>query len=333
MKFIALFMIVILAFTAVKADSLKVPAQEVLDTVEGILVGAFGADAKGAVSCIEDGETIFADIEEAIKEFEKGGVTNIVQGLYMVGKALEELPTEFKDCEAAEGLLVDFEKIIKEFEDPKDLVVHVGEEILWHGKDIYGDINGASANFHAAKYEPAGEQIGDIVKILLVEAKSLRGSNGPAQETIDTVEGILVGAFGDEGKGASVCLKDGEDIFFDIENAIKDFEKGGVTNIIAGLYNIGLALEELPEEFKECEGAEPILADIEKIAAEFKNPKDLAIHVGTEVLWHGKDIYGDITGATADFKDGKYEPAGEMIGDIIKILLVETAKELLKISA
>lgn len=75
------------------------------------------------------------------------------------------------------------------------------------------------------------------------------------------------------------------------------------------------------------------MVDIEKIAAEFKNPKELAVHVGTEILWHGRDIYADIKGASADFKDGQYEPAGEYIGDIIKDLFVESARDFIKISA
>jgi len=325
MKYIALFLAIILAFSAVKAEKTK----EVIDTIEGILIGAFEEHGKAAVTCVEDGETTFVELEEAIKELAKGTTVSIIEGLYHIGKALEKLPEEFKDCTAAEDLIPDLEHVVDEFKDPKELVVHVGTEILWHGKSIYKDITGAVADFNEGDFMNAGVNVGDIIHILLVQ-KVLNYLGNPAQEAIDTVEGILVGAFGDEGKQAVVCLEDGEAIVIDIEKAVKEFEQGGVTHIVQGLYYIGEALEELPKEFQGCEAAEGLLDDFEVIIEEFKDPKDLAVHVGKEILWHGKNIYNDIKGAETHFKAAEYEPAGENVGDIVKILFIDTVENLIK---
>lgn len=333
MKVLVLLVIAIIAFTRVNAEeNLTGPAQNVLDVVGGILETAFGSDGAAAVACIKQGEAIFASFEKSIPEFKAGGFHNVVNGLVHIGSALKEIPNEFKTCEKGLKVVKDIEKIIGDFLNPEELAVDIGKAIIWHGFHIFHDITSCVHNFEAKNYNAAGRNIGDIIYTVF-HHKFRSTLNGPAQESIDTVEGLLIGAFGDKGKGASVCLQDGEVVFTDIENAIKDFEQGGVTNIVAGLYNIGLALEQLPEEFKNCEAAELLLPEIEKVAAEFKDPKELAIHIGSEVLWHGTDIYGDIKGATADFNDGNYEPAGEMIGDIIKVLLVQSVKDLIKVSA
>lgn len=333
MKVLVFIIIALVAFTRVNAEENPTgPAQNVLDVVLGILEKAFGSDGTAAIACVKQGEAIFASFEKSIPEFKAGGFKNVVTGLTHIGSALKEIPNEFKTCEQGLKVVKDIEKIIGDFLNPEELAVDVGKAIIWHGFHIFHDITSCVHNFESKNYREAGRNIGDIIYTVF-HHKFRATINGPAQETIDTVEGLLTGAFGAEGKQAAFCLQDGEVIFTDVENAIKDFEQGGVTNIIAGLYNIGLALEEFPKEFEGCEAAEPLLGDIEKIAAEFKNPKELAIHVGTEVLWHGTDIYGDIKGASADFKDGKYEPAGEMIGDIIKVLLVESVKDLIKVSA
>mmetsp|Transcript_12040 Transcript_12040/g.10641 ORF Transcript_12040/g.10641 Transcript_12040/m.10641 type:complete len:326 (+) Transcript_12040:40-1017(+) len=325
MKVIALFLVFLIVFSAVKAEK----TQEVVDTIEGILEGAFGKEGTAAVECIEDGEVLFLEFEEGIKELAKGGTKNIIDGLFHIGKGLEELPKEFAECEAAEAIIPDLEHIVAEFKDPKSLVVHVGKEVLWNGKSVYKDINGAVSEFHDGHFKEAGADIGDIINILLV--KTVAKSVGePAKDVLETVEGLLVGAFGTEGKEAVVCLQDGEEIVKDIELAIKEFSQGGTTHIVKGLFFIGEALEELPKEFEACEEAEGLLVDFEKIIAEFKNPTELAVHVGKEVLWHGKNIYSDISEAETHFNAGEFEPAGENIGDIVRILLVE---KLIKSSA
>jgi len=305
--------------------------QDVVQTIEGVLVGAFADHGVAAVKCINDGESTFEEIEESVKELAKGGVKNIVSGLSHIGKALEQLPDEFKDCEAATEIMQDFEYIASEFKNPKELVVHVGYEILWYGRSIYKDITGAVANFQEGNFKDAGVNVGDIVHILLVQKTLNRPqSANPAVDVEQLVEGLLIGAFGDEAKSAVECLEDGEEIILDIEKAIKEFEQGGLTHITQGLKFIGEALEELPKEFAECEAAEGLFGEFEHIVAEFKNPTQLAVHFAKEILWHGKTITKDVKNAETHFKAGEFEPAGEDIGAIVKILLVDKVGTFIK---
>ena len=111
------------------------------------------------------------------------------------------------------------------------------------------------------------------------------------QEVIDTIEGILVGAFGEVGREAKTCLNDGEESFKLIEEAIVEIKKDTIISIANGIAKIGQALELLPEELKDCKDLPELLKDFEKIAAEFKDPKSLAIHIGKEILFNGKSIY------------------------------------------
>jgi hypothetical protein len=336
MKVLALFMVMLIALAScntqrlLSKQNLATPTpHQILELVEGLLEGAFGEEGEAAAHCLENGEKIFYLFEEAIDELKAGGVDSIIQGFVHLGTALQALVTEFEDCEKALKIVTDIEIIAAKFLEPQALAIEVGTSIIWHGFHIYNDVKKTIKNFEAENYQEAGKNFGDIINVVFGGSFMMYS---PTQDSIDTVEGILVGAFGDDGKEVVVCVNDGEAIFTDIEAAIKEFQKGGVTNIVSGLYHIGEALEEFPQELKDCEQAEAILADIGLIAAEFKNPKGLVIHVGEEVLWHGMDIYKDITGATSDFEDGQYEPAGEAIGDIVKLLLVESVTKMIKTS-
>ena len=326
MKTFALFFALLLTFTSVMAVN-----QDVVQTIEGVLVGAFADHGKAAVKCIQDGETTFQEIEEAVKELAKGGVKNIFNGLAHIGEALEQLPVEFQDCESATEILKDFDYIASEFKNPKELIVHVGYEILWYGRSIYKDITGAVANFQEGSFMDAGVNVGDIIHILLVQKTvNMPKITNPAVDVEQLVEGLLIGSFGDEAKAAVECLEDGEEIILDIEKAIKEFEQGGLTHITQGLKFIGEALEELPKELGECEAAEGLFDEFEHIVEEFKNPSQLAVHFAKEILWHGKTITKDVKNAQTHFKAGEYEPAGEDIGAIVKILLVDNVTSFIK---
>ncbi len=326
MKTFALLFALLLAFTTVNAVN-----QDVVDTIEGVLVGAFADHGTAAVKCITDGETTFEEIEESVKELAKGGTKNIINGLAHIGKALEQLPAEFQDCQSATEILQDFKYIVEEFKNPKQLVVHVGYEILWYGRSIYKDITGAVANFQEGEFKKAGVNVGDIIHILLVDkAMKIPKVTTPGKDALDLVEGLLIGSFGEEAQDAVKCLEDGEDIVKHIESAIKEFEQGGVTHITQGLKFIGQALEELPKEFKECEHAEGLLDDFEHIIAEFMNPTQLIIHFTKEVMWHGKTITKDISAAKTHINAHQYELGGEDIGHIVNILLVQKVEAILK---
>ena len=135
-----------------------------------------------------------------------------------------------------------------------------------------------------------------VLVIALICALFMQNTlTAPSSEAIEIIEGILVGAFGDVGHKVKTCIKDGEEIFEDIESAVKHFEKGTRDEIIQGLIDVGKALILLPEEVKDCEEIPDLIKDIEIIAAEFMNPEELIVKIGVEILWHGISIYDDVT--------------------------------------
>jgi hypothetical protein len=342
MKGLTLFMVMLIAFASCNTETLfseqnpvDATPQDGLDFITSFLAAGFGEPGKAASSCISNGQEIFNLFEASIDDFRSERRVDILSGFVKIATALQKIQKQLKDCEKAGDLDKIITTIVYRIINPITLSADVARAFLWNSSLITGNLLKLAIDFDRGDFSGSGKNLGGIIYLIWGHAypKSTPKMTGPTQASIDTVEGILVGAFGDDGKEVVVCVNDGEAIFVDIEAAITEFKKGGVTNIVSGLYHIGEALEELPAELKDCEQAEAILADIEKIVAEFKAPKELVIHVGEEVLWHGKDIYKDITGATTDFKDGQYEPAGEAIGDIIKLLLVESVTKMIKTSA
>jgi hypothetical protein len=140
------------------------------------------------------------------------------------------------------------------------------------------------------------------------------------------IKGILEGSFGAVGEEVVECIQDGELIFEDIKHAIQDFEEAVVSKnkekLVEALQYIGEALKLMPEEIKDCEGAEAVVEDLIKIAEEFSNPISLVIDIGEKIIWHGRSIYHDVSGAVDDFRQEEYENAGKDIGDIIKIVFL-----------
>jgi len=118
--------------------------------VDGILRGALDAENLTDIStCITDMETIFSETETAVKDFEAGGATNILNGLKEIGNVLQNVDTDMKDCSAAKEDWPRLEALAKVFQSPKSFAYHVGKDILVNGKDIFHEIEAAVSDYKA----------------------------------------------------------------------------------------------------------------------------------------------------------------------------------------
>ena len=294
------------------------PSTEAIEIIEGILVGAFGDVGHKVKTCIKDGEEIFKDIESAVKHFEKGTRDEIIQGLIDVGKALILLPEEVKDCEEIPDLIKDIEIIAAEFMNPEELIVKIGVEILWHGISIYDDVTDCVKQFKAGKYEPAGEDIGDILYILF-----LGKPNDVVIDAEDFLEGFFKGALEDDSVDINDCITDATEVIEELETIIGDI-KSGVTEDVEKLFLDFIDLITYSvESVAQCEHAPAELSIMEQWAVEMQDLTTMEHKLFDAFLYYPDRLKDDFKGAMDNFDSHTYSESGFAIGDILHVLFVD----------
>ena len=157
------------------------------------------------------------------------------------------------------------------------------------------------------------------VKEIIEEIKNL--PNAEDQYKMDVikleqiVDGILRGALDAENlTDISTCITDMETIFGEAETAVGDFEKGGLTNIVAGLKELGGIFQNVETDMADCSAAKEDWPRLKALAEVFKSPKTFAYHVGKDLLVNGKDIYHEITDSVTEYKAENWEQFGLDVG-------------------
>ena len=140
------------------------------------------------------------------------------------------------------------------------------------------------------------------------------------------VQGVLKGAVDTEGfTDIAKCLADVEHVLGDAQSAVIDFKKGGASNVIAGLKEIGDLLQTVKTGMADCSSTTADWERLEALAKTISSPKSFAYHVGKDLLINGKDIFGDISEAITDYDNQKWEAFGEEVGKAAaKTILGET---------
>lgn len=127
----------------------------------------FGATIEDG--CITDSDTLVADVDAAIVDFEKQTAVGITEGLYKLGQALREaLPKATTDCVAAQKKLEEMKEAIEQFASAKDFAYHVGQDLKVNGVSIFMDINQAIGAFKKPDYELSGQKIGDAIYLVAI---------------------------------------------------------------------------------------------------------------------------------------------------------------------
>lgn len=297
-------------------------AEEAEQVIEGILVGAFGEAGKAAQTCIHDGEKAFDLVEQAITLFEKGDLASIAQGLFYIGEALEEFPTVLKDCEGAEGIVDQVKKIAVEFKNPKTLVVHIGEEILFNGKSIYRDVTNTVTHFKTTQYEPAGEDIGDIINILFLKLSV----QDRRQETVDFIEGFFKGALEDDSADVDDCIDDTNDIITELEKIVADFKSGITDDLEKVFLDFIDLLAEIPKSVVQCEVVPAEMeADFASWILDLQDSKIMEHRFFNAFLLKSDRIKADMKGLIEDFEAQNFKSSGFDLGDFLHILFVEVS--------
>jgi hypothetical protein len=137
-------------------------AKKYVQIVEGFLKGSIDAGGFNDIEqCIQDGEEIFRDAESAYEHFKKGDITDAIDGVQDIGKAIEAISAAMKDCSSLSADWPKMKKIGEEFKHPTSFAWHIAGDV-WHNKvEITKEVKTAVDDWEKKKWYDFGLQCGE----------------------------------------------------------------------------------------------------------------------------------------------------------------------------
>jgi len=212
--------------------------------------------------------------------------------------------------------------------NPFTFAYHVGSDILVNGSQIYSDIESAKTNWDSQSYEAFGQAVGNALEKILVGEVALDAEYTvfygiSASQVVQIIDGVLKGALQAENQTDLLsCLGDTERVVEELNSAYHDFKKETASGIADGLMELGHAIQDVETAVSDCASIATEWATIVEWSHNFSDPWSLAIHVGTDILVNGSQIYSDITGAVSAWDSQEYETFGEDVGNALAKIIV-----------
>ena len=159
---------VLSSLAVIVAPQYAINIQEAEEILGGLLYGLIQKDDLSKIElCLKDADVVEQEINEAVEDFMKGDVTDILAGVTVIGKLIQELPVDLKDCQGMESDIARIEKWGEIFTDPTQLMQTVVQNLLTNYGAIFGDITKTSGDIAKADYYTAGEDIADVLVLTL----------------------------------------------------------------------------------------------------------------------------------------------------------------------
>ena len=130
-------------------------------------------------------------------------------------------------------------------------------------------------------------------------------------DAVQFLRGFSKGLTGEDlGEDFGQCISEGSDLVTMLENAVDTIEKGGLENIVSGIFQFVHVADNLPTVFSDCKTiSQSALAKLKVFASRFSDLNTLFHKVSMNMLFHGSEILKDFGNAktyidNADFFDG-----------------------------
>ena len=150
------------------ASQYAINIQQAEEFLGGIIFGLIQKDdLKNIETCLTDGEAVEKQVNEAVEDFMKGDLQDILAGITVLGALIQDLPKDLGDCQAMQGDIARIEKWGEIFTNPTQLMQTVVENLLKNYGTIFGDITKTSGDIAKADYYTAGTDIADVLVLTL----------------------------------------------------------------------------------------------------------------------------------------------------------------------
>jgi len=134
----------------------------------GIVEGALTQSLPDFSTCEKDIESAAANIETAVKDFEKETFDGVKAGIEMIGTVVSGLSKDLSDCKEVVADVSKLEKMAKSFKSPWSFAYHVGKDLLVDGTEIYHEISDSLDAYGKGQYHDFGYDIGKALSLVLI---------------------------------------------------------------------------------------------------------------------------------------------------------------------
>ena len=144
----------------------------------------------------------------------------------------------------------------------------------------------------------------------------------PPAKLPDFIAGIIFGLINkDDLPELQHCLQGQEQLEKDVVTAIDDFKKKDFADIIKGVKEIGVVVQEIPQDVKLCTSLSDDISKIENWAKIFQHPLQLAEALVKNLATHWGEVFSDVSKIDTDQKAGNFYNMGDDIADILVLLI------------
>jgi len=281
------------------------------DFVAGFLFGFTGDNHLVEVeACYAGAKLEVVDFSDALSAFEAG---DMVKAIKLTKKALDDIQTDLAPCTEMQDdvkALEEWEQSI--FSSPAAAVKDALKHYALHKKAIKSDIAQTKLDWANADYFKAGIDTADAVTLLFGKVEAEEAENFEVVSVPEFVAGFMYGMTGDNHlEEIEACFQGSEEMYNEIDTAIKDFELAGWDNITQGVLEVGIAILQFPQALSTCEGMDDDIQALEEWAAIFKSPTELTATLSKNYILHRKEIKHDVACTMTDWDYQEYEKSGE----------------------
>jgi tetratricopeptide (TPR) repeat protein len=303
------FLFFVLAFTACFAEVDE--DSPVIDFFTGFLKGiGEGKGIEDLKKCLKEAEAIFQKIKEAIELIKTKNPIKVLEGVKKLIDALKQLTEMIKPCmEGYEQIKKLIEKLKKI--DPKKIVA----KILANIATVIKLITEAASCYAAKKYECFGENLGKLIKLLILDAE-IDQEDSPM---VAFLKGFFTGIEEKENiEGLLKCVKDIEGIFDEIVQAIKMIISLNPVDVIKGIGKLIAAVTKLMDMLEPCIKGH---TQLEKLIEAIKNIDIKKIF--EKIMKNPMGIIMQLIQFIQAITDKEWNTAGKCFGRALKALFLD----------
>ncbi len=320
MKFVAVLCLVLLCTPtlAFRSEPKEPVVIEVGEVLEGLLMGLFEGTFP-VKDCVKDAEGIGEDLEK-VYFFLKEGVTieHISESFKFIGDAVSKIPAVVKECESCVGIIGEIKGFATIFANPVIALEKIGKNIIWHHKEITGDVKQAISDWETKNWKEFGEFVGKIIMIAM-----------PTSERTVALPNVddLFTFMGHYWKAA-----------FGLELNLVNCDEAGskmieVVTEIVSLYKLGhfqqaltyfmASIPDIKAGFGHCTSCQKeLIAGIGQLKA-LQSPTHAIEGFNHAFKHHPIAMPKDIAVATSSYKKHNYAKLGDSTGEITHFVLDE----------
>jgi hypothetical protein len=137
---------------------------DVTNFVEGLLDGLVQDNSFDNIApCLKDAEGLDAELVEAVADFKKKDIMDIIKGVSVIGKMIGTVDVDIADCKSAGPDVKRIEVWAKIFKDPVALFKKVFSNSIMHISQIHTDIGSIITDASSKDFKDMGGKIADIL--------------------------------------------------------------------------------------------------------------------------------------------------------------------------